>query len=274
MVKRIISYCLTFFVMLLALVIALAGVVRYTILDQKYVLSVLEENNYYESTEKRINEAFENYILQSGLEPSILNGLVTLDEVKLDVQNVISAIYTNSKYEIHSENIKNELNSRINVVLEENHKKPNAEEKQAIEKFVTSIVDAYETEIAYFSDMIQEVGKAFYKMINFVELAIVGVAIAEVILIVILGEINRKETTSYVGVALMAAGILLFAPQLVVISQLNIQEIFMFNNDLSWIIRQMVQDLIKNINFVAIVTVILGFFISIIKIYRNRKREV
>ena len=265
MLKKIISYIITFIIIIVAILITLTGVIRTTILSENYLLSVLEEQNYYKNAGTRINDAFGNYILQSGLEPEILNELVTQEKIKHDIQEIISALYTNNKYEISTSDIKKELNSRIDKVIEENNKKLNAEEKQSIENFVTSITDAYETEIAYSISAIDEIGGVLYKIINVVSTVILVLVVIEVLLVLIVWGINRKGDTPYIGIGLLASGVMLLTPQIVASLKMRLQNILMFNEDFSQVIRAVVQEILQRLDIIGGILILLGIILIVVK---------
>ena len=60
-----------------------------TILSYDYIISKLEQNNYYEETYKLVYSNFEKYIYQSGLDENIIENICTPQQVKEDIDIVI-----------------------------------------------------------------------------------------------------------------------------------------------------------------------------------------
>ena len=75
MVKKIIIYIMNFFLVIFIFTLSSLLIFSNTILNKQYIKEILEKNNYYEKTYYNIQNDFENYILQSGLDKDILNNL-------------------------------------------------------------------------------------------------------------------------------------------------------------------------------------------------------
>ena len=111
--KKAISYIFSFVLVLMLLFLCLLAIVKSTILDEKYMLSKLEEANYYERMNGEIIEQFKNYTIQSGLSDGVLENLFTEDKLKQDINNVIDSIYTGKELEINTSEIRENLKENI-----------------------------------------------------------------------------------------------------------------------------------------------------------------
>ena len=68
-----------------------------TILNEQYILSKLQEVDYYNKMYDYVQSCFEKYIGQSGLDEEILNNVVSKEKIKNDTQIIISNIYDAGK---------------------------------------------------------------------------------------------------------------------------------------------------------------------------------
>ena len=149
MIKKAIIYILNFLLVICFVTLFLVHITSVTILDKQYVVKCLEQSNYYEKTYYNIQEEFKNYVMQSGLEESILDNLYNQEKVNSDINQVIDSIYENKEIHIEILNLRKTLDNRIKEVLEQNNRKPDAEEELAIQTFEDTIVEVYENGIIY-----------------------------------------------------------------------------------------------------------------------------
>ena len=187
MIKKSVTYIISFVLSLCILLLATLLILSNTILDKHYVIGMLEKNHYYERTYEDIKDGFSNYIMQSGLEESILNDLYSKEKVVADVNMVIDSIYENKQFQIDTQIIRNKLDNRINTVLEQNNRVPDVEEREAIQIFVDAIVDTYENGIVYSSSAIERIGEVYNKGRTIIqEIKMMCIAVVAVLAIIII----------------------------------------------------------------------------------------
>ena len=112
-----------------------------TILSQSYVLKQLEEANYYANIYTEIKSDFENYIYQSGLDESVLENIITVEEVTQDTNQIIANIYNGDNKQIDVTALKERLNNNIKESL--SGQRINSSTQKAIDEFVNKIADQY-----------------------------------------------------------------------------------------------------------------------------------
>ena len=100
MVKNIISYILSFIMVALIIAIVAVSFLQNKVLNEDYWKMQMEQNNYYEKLEDTVNDGFENYIMQSGMDSSVFEGIYDLDKVKEDTNSIVHAILNNEKFKI------------------------------------------------------------------------------------------------------------------------------------------------------------------------------
>ena len=100
MVKNIISYILSFIMVALIITIVAVSFLQNKVLNEDYWKIQMEQNNYYEKLEDTVNDGFENYIMQSGMDSSVFEGIYDLDKVKEDTNSIVHAILNNEEFKI------------------------------------------------------------------------------------------------------------------------------------------------------------------------------
>ena len=117
--KVLIYYLLEFILTILIFLTIIVLILKITILNKKYLISKLEQTNYYHELYEDINNDFENYIMQSGFDNSITNDLFTEEDLKKVVNNNVDNFYKGKDFVVQTDNLKNKLESNINNYLDE-----------------------------------------------------------------------------------------------------------------------------------------------------------
>ena len=113
------------------------NIVSSTILSKQYVLSKLEETNYYEEIKKEIESSFENYIGQSGLDEDVIIDIVSLEKIKEDTNIIITNIYDGTEKTVDTTEIETNLKNNIEASLE--NKKLTITQQKAIDEYINKI---------------------------------------------------------------------------------------------------------------------------------------
>jgi len=100
MVKNIISYIPSFIMVALIIAIVAVSFLQNKVLNEDYWKMQMEQNNYYEKLEDTVNDGFENYIMQSGMDSSVFEGIYDLDKVKEDTNSIVHAILNNEELKL------------------------------------------------------------------------------------------------------------------------------------------------------------------------------
>lgn len=274
--KKIVSYIICIILVAIILVATTIHIASNTVLNKNYVLEKLDNNNYYEKTYDNIKSSFSQYILQSGLDENVIENLYTKEQIKEDVDIVISNIYSDENQKVDTNKIKNNMESNINKYLEDNNIKLNATQKKSIDKFIETIERTYEEEISY-SAYLNKIGNKVYKINKIIEKmqpVIYGSIIA---LFLILILINVKEISfgiNYAGVTILSSGIANILIKMYINSKININKIMIINEDISKIVINILNEIVKYIQSYGLVMVAIGLAIVILASFiRNSKTE-
>ena len=275
MVKNVVSYIIV--LLLIIMIVASSALIVFstTILNKNYVLDMLKKEDYYSITYSIIMEKFKDNTIQSGLEETILDGIITKEQVENDINSFIAYLYTGIPYQISTATVKTNLEESINRVIEENNKKVDSSEKKAIEIYVKTITDIYEDGIIFSNDYISQIQKSFEKIQNAVNKVKVIIYIGTIALIIFIVLLNRKNALKLLSVTAISAGILLIVPKILETIALEMQNVVILNQILSKTVIDTVEDVLLKLVIFGVLLIVFGIIGSIFsgKIITNNKNN-
>ncbi|MCI8309864.1 MAG: hypothetical protein HFJ45_06790 [Clostridia bacterium] len=256
MIKKVITFILNFLLIILGISTFIIIIISKTVLNEEYLKSVLVTNNFYQRAYDDIKDDFENYTMQSGLELDILDSLVSKEKVTNDINKRLDSIFNLENFEVDTNSIKEELNSRINNILVENNRVLEESEKTSIEKYENAIVDSYKSGILY--------GKQLHIPSDLVSKYLKYTVISMIVLILLIIIINRKIKTilNSCGVILLPIGIIISLVKPLVLHR--VQNILMLDQKFSNCLVFVLNDIVEKCFKYGIVIAIVGMLFIII----------
>ena len=269
-IKKILSFVLLFLLIVSFTISVLTIVMESTILNKRYVTRVIEENNYYSKTYNSIMEKFKDNTIQSGLEESILEGIITEEQVKQDTLIMIDNIYENSETKVDKEIVKTRLKEKINKIIEENRKRVSLEEQEAINIYVNTIENIYEDGILYKQEYIDNARTIMLKAEKYTPIVIGIGIVSSLAIIIVMGIINRIDSLKFFSSTLISSGILLCVPKIMESLHINSHNILLFNMNFSTVIINIVERTFMSSVICGIVIIVVGLLINVFNI-ENKK---
>lgn len=270
--KKAISYVLSFVLVLMLLSLCLLAIVKSTILDEKYMISKLEDANYYERMNGEIIEQFKNYTIQSGLSDEVLENLFTEDKLKQDINNVIDSIYTGKELEISTSEIRENLKENILAEVEKEGKTVDFED-EAMEEYLKAIESAYESQVSYSTSTINSIGSTFEKVISLAQTAQIIVIVVTIVIAVLIIILNIKQIfgLNYLAISSMASGLFILIAKFLLGQSTDLKNIMLINQATSHVIQLVIEDLLAKVTIAGVVLLIIGLIFSIIYNLLNKK---
>ena len=270
--KKAISYVLSFVLVLMLLSLCLLAIVKSTILDEKYMISKLEEANYYERMNGEIIEQFKNYTIQSGLSDEVLENLFTEDKLKQDINNVIDSIYTGKELEISTSEIRENLKENILAEVEKEGKTVDFED-EAMEEYLKAIESAYESQVSYSTSTINSIGSTFEKVISLAQTAQIIVIVVTIVIAVLIIILNIKQIfgLNYLAISSMASGLFILIAKFLLGQSTDLKNIMLINQATSHVIQLVIEDFLAKVTIAGVVLLIIGLIFSIIYNLQNKK---
>lgn len=270
--KKAISYVLSFVLVLMLLSLCLLAIVKSTILDEKYMISKLEEANYYERMNGEIIEQFKNYTIQSGLSDEVLENLFTEDKLKQDINNVIDSIYTGKELEISTSEIRENLKENILAEVEKEGKTVDFED-EAMKEYLKAIESAYESQVSYSTSTINSIGSTFEKVISLAQIVQIIVIVVTIVIAVLIIILNIKQIfgLNYLAISSMASGLFILIAKFLLGQSTDLKNIMLINQATSHVIQLVIEDFLAKVTIAGVVLLIIGLIFSIIYNLLNKK---
>lgn len=271
-IKIIFSAILTISILLYILINLLSS----TILKESYILSKLDQANFYQKVYEEVNSNFEKYIYQSGFDENVLNNVITEEKVKEDFKIIIDNIYNGTNQDINTETIKTNLINNINSQLGANISKT---QQNSIDSFVDTILNEY-TQTILHTQYENKINKAYTQINKYINLANKALLIIMAVLIILLILLNLKRLyrgVSYIGISMLSSGILLCIADIFIKMKVDIKNIVILNDTISKIIINVITELLANILKDGIILLVSGIVLIIIanlrRAYKKYKYE-
>ena len=249
MSKKIISYFLSFLLFISFSVTIFLAIFSNTILDSNFVIKVLDENDYYDMVDELIKDGFRDYIYQSGFDETILEDLYTRQELKKDVKLMISNLFFEQNEVIDTEKIKDRIRNNIDKYLEDNNLVLAEEQEGSVDKYIDLLAKNYEDKITL-SAFLNQINDTTNKIKNMIEKYESYIYIMPILIAVLILLINIKKLHKvflYTGIAGISSGITNIIISLFVESKITVNNIFIFNDAISIVIRNLINIYMKNI---------------------------
>lgn len=264
MTKKLISYMLVFILIILLTSSILCTIMTSTILNEKFTLKILDKNEYYSKIYNEIMQNFKNNTIQSGLEDSVLNGIISEEQVKKDVTELINSIYENKQIKIDTESVKTKLQQNINAVIAENNKKVSKDEQEEIDAYVNTIANIYKEGILYADEYIPEIQNIVAKLKGIMEKGKPILYIVTIIVAIIILALNRKESIKYFSITATSTGLLLIITKIMEVITMKTQNILILNQAFSKIVVNIIEEIMTKFLVFGIVFLIIGIAVNLV----------
>ena len=270
--NKLLKYIFAIILYLSLTIVVLINILNSTILSKEYILNKLEESNYYNNIYTEVENNFENYIYQSGLDPIVLENIVSRDKIKEDTNIIISNIYDGSNKNIDLEVVRNNLSTNIDKSLEDRYL--SEENKKAINKFIDIIINEYEDTImnTSYSSKINTGISSINNKINMINIIMIILVIISILSLILLNIKKKRRKLSIFGIPLLALGLLLITIYLYIILNIDINNIVILNDAISIAVHYILNGIVVKFLINGSIFTILGILIIIIgNMLRYRK---
>ncbi len=256
--KKILRYIVAIILTLLIIILVLVSLTSSTIANKDYIYKKLEEADYYTKIYEMVKSNFENYIYQSGLDPTVLQDIVSEKKVREDTNTIIDNIYAGLEEKIETDSIKDNLNANIEKSL---GKTLNATQRQAVDTLINEILKEYTNTILHFN-FENEINKVYQKAMKYVDLAkkVIIIAIAVCILLLI-GITMRRiyRIFNFLGISCISSGLFLVIVNLFINQGIKVQHITILNDGMSIVIRNILLEMLNSIMLYGCILIGIGF---------------
>ena len=266
-VRNIFNVLMSFALIFIILSIMLFNIINDKILNKNYILSKMEETEFYLQVSREIKNGFENYIYQSGLPEDTIENIVSDEMIKKDVNGIVDYIYEGKEISLSSEDVKNNLDVKIQNYVTTQNLKLNEQGKNNITEFEKIIVNEYinnvkisETFYNMCHSMINKVNEQISKIKNLPFIALIVVIILMIL-------INIKELLNVInfgGISLLSTGILIKLGINLIMKKVEFDNLVIITNSLSNLIVSIIKENIYKILDFSNIYIICGIVAIII----------
>ncbi len=260
--KKIIDIVIAFFLTLLIIASFSVMVLSHTVLQKDYMLSQLEEIDYYEKVKTDLKNGFENYQYQSGLPENVFENLYSENALKSDINSFIDYLYDGGEIQNSSAEVKTRIEQNINQYLSENNITLKEEQKKNIENYENIIVQVYEKEVSSMVNYIGQVPKVLEQLNKAVKMIEIGLLVTLVFLVLFDFLLHIKEMSEFVnciGIAMIASGVLLFLLQMTIYKNIDINNILLLNQSFSDFTKYIIFDVLDKFKVYGMIFAVVGF---------------
>lgn len=257
--KTILNFVVITVLSILLIVYTGLNIFSKTLLSKDYILTKMEENNYYEKLVEYVNSSFENYIYQSGLDEEVIKNIVTEEKIKSDTNAIIDNVYEGKEFSVDTQSIKDKLLSNISDSI--NGRSFSATEQKAVDAFAKNICSAYEDTLLH-TNYVQKVHSVYSQITEYKDLAnkiILGSSVVCVILLMLINIKEKAKILSTLAIAVLVAGAFLILLNIYIKAKININNIVIFSDAISEIVVKIISNILEQIMNNGIIYTIIGF---------------
>lgn len=271
-VKGVLNIIIAFFLTIVILANFALVLVSNTILKKDYMLSLIEENGYYEKVATDLQNGFEEYKYQSGLPDEVFQNLYSENDVRKDINSIVNNVYDGAEVTNSSENVRTKIAENVNRYLTQNSIVLAEQEQKNITDFENLMVEVYETKVNSAFGYVKNIHSTIEK-IETIVITIKRILFGSLIAIIIVALLLNLKTLSFlwavIGTSLLASGILLECLNFAIYKHIDIQNILLFTQSFSDLIKFILYDLLSKFNFFGILWIVLGMIGIIIGNYNK-----
>ncbi len=266
---KVLSYYLVMIILsILVLGFSLVTLAKFTVFNEDYFINQLKKNDYYENLYQSISEEMSYYIIQSGLEDSVLSNIYTKEMVTDEINGVVDSFYHGKKIKVDTSVVKNNLENNIKDYLLKNNIV--VSDQASLDQFVDHMLDIYNEEIIL-SKYVEKLQGPFVKLSKLLDMLFIALII--VIAISSIGfRIFYKRTI--LTIPTISSATLLLLGRYLFFNRIDVKNILFWTDNVSNVIKSILWSISKFVCNEAIVLIIIGVVAFIISYLGSRKRIV
>jgi hypothetical protein len=263
-VANVIKYIMIFLLAVSIIGIVMVNLISSTLLKEQYVVSKLEETNYYEKLKQEIEDSFENYIGQSGLDETVIHDIISVEKVKQDTKTILDNIYFGENKTVDATELETNLRKNINESLE--NRKLTITQQKAVDEYINKITTEYKQTLTHtkYETQIHQVISKVNQGIDILQKVILIVLGISVILILVLNAKQMLKSINHIGIALATSGGFFTVLGMYITSKIKIDNIVVQTEAISDVIKAVMNHLMNTIDQYGYLLLIAGIvFITI-----------
>lgn len=244
-VKYILNILISFLIIFAVIAVYATNILNNKILNKNYILSKVEETEFYLQVSREVENGFENYIYQSGLPEDTIKGIFSEDMIKKDITGIIDYVYEGKESNLSSEEVKNNLDNKIQEYIKSQNLNLNEQGKNNIEKFESLIVNEYNKNVKV-SDTVYNTANSIIEKLNNISSKIGNIPLIILIaFIVILILINIKDlfiAMNFLGISSLSIGVIFKLGVNLILKNIELDNLVLISTSLSNLIINILKE--------------------------------
>jgi len=257
--KFIVKVLFQFAISISLTIIVLLLIVNNTIIKEDYILVQLDKHQFYDKFSQSIQDEILNYTVQSGLEEDVLTNLFTQEKVEITFKNMLHAFYSNEPITIDSTEFRTNLKTNIENYLTQNNIA--IADETTLNQLIDQIVNVYVEEYQ-FSGLFTKFESQFNKLIVYSH-KLLKIMIIILVSLFLISLIGFKRL--FIAAPVLTLSLFFFLLYYFIINRIDINNITIYDDNISGLIHLIIYDILGIIKQIAISSLGLGLFISLIK---------
>ena len=264
--KKIISSLLSILSSSLLVIVICLLTISQTVLNKEYIKTTFNKNKYQDKVYQSVTQEINKYIqqLHIGEEDISLDKIITKKMVNSDINSLLDTIYNNKKLKTSGKEIKKNLDIVINAELNKYNRIPTKEEEKSLEEIKNNIIKDYKIRVIFSEKYINESQKYYQKIVKITKLSLKVLIPINIISIISLILINRKDTIKWLAVTLITSAIILIAIKYLIIPKFS--HILILTENISEIMIIIIKEIMNKISLIGIILGIVSIITLIIKV--------
>ena len=265
-IKILLKYLLGFITSISLAIIILLFLLKFTVGNKEYMLSNINENNYYEKIDSEIKEEMKLYLLSTGFTEDIVKDVYTKDELIKDINYYIDNMYNGHVTILDKTNIKNNIEEKIEIFFLSNNLEMT--NKKDLNSFVNDLVNIYKNEVCLYG-YLDDVVVHLNKINSLLDKTLLFLCIF-LLMIIIIQLIIRK---TFISSSIIASGLIILFINLFVFEKIDIENILIITENFSILLETFFSNIKSLFTIFGIILIILGTLVLIIKIMCQPKKK-
>ena len=276
-VIRMISYVFIFLLVIALLVGIALGIMSKTILDQEYIMAKLEETNYYETVYHNLLTHVEEYAKQFEIQEMDIHHVLTEEQVKSDVNDLVMKLYNGEKVTIQQIVVEEQLKDNLKKEIEGENKFSTMEE--AVDNMISAIAKIYVLEISYgnyskYLDAASSLMSIANENLFLVTLVVYSLPVIISAIILLFHYNQFRIGLRYLGIALVIEGVVMIGINIFINTNIDLQNLFILNKITSDFIARMSSEILGKITMIGGISIGIGILFLIIgATYKKKEKE-
>ena len=256
--KYFLNYITKFWAAILFFFFSCLLILLATVFNENFLLDILEKNNYYAGLHEVIQEQMSYQVVQAGFDEEVLENIFDDNMLRRSTAKVLDGLYDNSKIEISTTSIEEQLNLNIEEYVSKRGLA--IDDEEAVNKFVKEMANIYVTNVGY-SNTIEKVRNIFNEAYTAV---FIGCIISGILLVITYLGTKYFFKERNIITSLLTAGILLVFFSFYIKENIDISNITIYTKLISTIISSYLSNILMIMEIVGIVFLVIGLLMMII----------